>query len=51
LLSQQVHGGIYSLPYELESAIRVAAVAGMAQRPSVLWSAPRATAKEDSPTA
>jgi hypothetical protein len=51
LLSQQVHGGIYSLPYELESAIRVAAVAGMAQRPSVLWSAPRAAAQEDSPTA
>jgi hypothetical protein len=38
LLSQQVHGGIYSLPYELEAAIRVAAVLGMARRPSVLWS-------------
>ena len=40
LLSQQVHGGIYSLPYELEAAIRVAAVLGMARRPSVLWSSP-----------
>jgi hypothetical protein len=38
LLSQQVHGGIYSLPYELEAAIRVAAVLGMARKPSVLWS-------------
>ena len=38
LLSQQVHGGIYSLPYALEPAIRIAAVLGMAQRPSVLWS-------------
>ena len=47
LLSQQVHGGIYSLPYELEAAIRVAAVLGMARRPSVLWSSrppPRAAA-------
>jgi hypothetical protein len=40
LLSQQVHGGIYSLPYELEAAIRVSAVLGMARRPSVLWSSP-----------
>jgi hypothetical protein len=37
LHSQQVHGGIYSLPYQLEAAIRVAAVVGMAQRPNVLW--------------
>jgi hypothetical protein len=35
--SQQVHGGIYNLPYSLESAIRVAAVLGMGQRPSVLF--------------
>jgi hypothetical protein len=41
LLSQQVHGGIYSLPYELEAAIRVSAVVGMAQRPAVLWSSPK----------
>jgi len=44
LLSQQVHGGIYSLPYELEAAIRVAAVVGMAQRPKVLWSSPKSPA-------
>jgi hypothetical protein len=37
LHSQQVHGGIYNLPYTLESAIRVAAVLGMGQRPSVLF--------------
>ena len=36
LFSQQVHGGIYNLPYPLEQAIRVAAVIGMGQRPSVL---------------
>ena len=37
LLSQQVHGGIYSLPYALEPAIRVSAVLGMGMRPSVLF--------------
>jgi hypothetical protein len=36
LLSQQVHGGIYNLPYPLEQAIRVAALIGMGQKPSVL---------------
>lgn len=36
LFSQQVHGGIYNLPYPLEQAIRVAAVIGMGQKPSVL---------------
>jgi hypothetical protein len=36
VLSQQVHGGIYNLPYPLEHAIRVAAVIGMGRRPSVL---------------
>jgi hypothetical protein len=51
LLSQQVHGGIYSLPYELESAIRMAAVAGMAQRPSVLWRAPSERARATTTTA
>lgn len=44
LLSQQVHGGIYSLPYELEAAIRISAVVGMAQRPAVLWSTPKPAA-------
>jgi hypothetical protein len=37
LLSQQVHGGIYSLPYVLEHAIRVAAMIGMGRRPSLLF--------------
>lgn len=42
LLSQQVHGGVYSLPYELESAIRVAALIGLASKPSLLLArAPR----------
>ena len=36
VLSQQVHGGIYNLPYPLENAIRVAAVIGMGKKPSVL---------------
>ena len=36
LLSQHVHGGIYSLPYALEHAIRAAAVIGMARQPSLL---------------
>lgn len=40
LLSQQIHGGIYSLPYVLEHAIRVAAIIGMSTRPSVLLRRP-----------
>jgi hypothetical protein len=36
-MSQQIHGGIYSLPYVLEHAIRAAAVIGMTQRPSLLF--------------
>ncbi|MFI5308881.1 MAG: hypothetical protein ACHQ53_16100 [Polyangiales bacterium] len=36
LFSQQVHGGIYSLPYVLDHAIRAAAVIGMASKPSLL---------------
>jgi hypothetical protein len=36
LVSQQVHGGIYSLPFVLEHAIRAAAVIGMAKQPSLL---------------
>ncbi|MET0384762.1 MAG: hypothetical protein ABW321_02325 [Polyangiales bacterium] len=34
--AQQVHGGIYNLPYGLESAIRIAALLGMGQNPSIL---------------
>jgi hypothetical protein len=37
LLSQQVHGGIYSLPYVLEQAIRAAAVIGIGSKPSLLF--------------
>ena len=37
LLSQQVHGGIYSLPYVLEPAIRASAILGMARRPGVMF--------------
>jgi hypothetical protein len=36
LFSQQVHGGIYNLPYVLENAIRIAALIGMGRKPSVL---------------
>lgn len=36
LLSQQVHGGIYSLPYVLEPAIRASAVLGLGRRPGLL---------------
>jgi hypothetical protein len=39
LLSQQIHGGIYSMPYPLESAIRIAALIGIGRRPSVLLAA------------
>jgi hypothetical protein len=36
LFSQKVHGGIYALPFELEGAIRVAALIGMTQKPSLM---------------
>ena len=36
LLSQQVHGGLFAMPYALDPAIRVAAVLGLARRPSRL---------------
>jgi len=31
----QVHGGVYTNPYALEPSIRVAALLGMAKRPSL----------------
>jgi hypothetical protein len=34
--AQQVHGGIFNLPYGLESAIRIAALFGMGRNPLVL---------------
>lgn len=36
LHAQQMHGGIYNLPYGLESAIRIAAVLGMGKNPLIL---------------
>jgi hypothetical protein len=45
LFSQQVHGGIYNLPYPLEQAIRIAALIGMGQRPSVLLQKPARSAR------
>jgi len=35
-LSQQIHGGVYSLPWHFESTIRSAAIVGLAKRPSLL---------------
>jgi hypothetical protein len=34
--AQQVHGGIFNLPYGLESAIRIAALLGMGKNPLIL---------------
>jgi hypothetical protein len=48
LLSQQIHGGIYSLPYVLEHAIRMAALIGMSTHPSLLL---RRAPKSKSPSA
>lgn len=36
VLSQQIHGGIYTLPFVLEGVIRAAAVVGLSSRPSIL---------------
>lgn len=37
LRAQQIHGGVYDLPWEFESAVRAAAVLGAARKPSVLF--------------
>ncbi|MET0286668.1 MAG: hypothetical protein ABW352_19465 [Polyangiales bacterium] len=39
LHTQQVHGGIYGLPWALEGVIRVAAVVGLANQPTLLLGA------------
>jgi hypothetical protein len=39
--TQQVHGGLYGLPYELEGVIRCAAVLGASQNPALLWTKSR----------
>lgn len=49
VLSQQVHGGVYALPFALEPAIRVAAVLGMAKNPRVLWGKPQQRASRPTP--
>lgn len=36
LRAKQVHGGLYALPYELDRAIRVAALLGLARRPGLV---------------
>ncbi len=36
LLSQQVHGGVFSQPYDILGSIKVAAVLGFAQKPGLL---------------
>lgn len=46
LHSQQMHGGIYNLPYQLESAIRIAALIGMGKNPSLLLRRSQRTAAE-----
>ena len=39
-VSQQVHGGIATLPYVLEGVIRAAALVGLASKPTLLFSKP-----------
>jgi hypothetical protein len=49
VLSQQVHGGIYGLPYVLDPTIRMAALIGMGRKPSLLLArAPRAVVEKAS---
>jgi hypothetical protein len=47
LLSQQIHGGIYTLPWVLEGVIRAAAVLGLSSRPSLLFGKPARAAKPE----
>jgi hypothetical protein len=42
---QQVHGGIYNLPYTLESAIRIAALLGMGKNPLILLKRSKSSAE------
>jgi hypothetical protein len=46
LHSQQIHGGIYGLPFAIEGVIRAAAVAGLGRNPSLLVSKPKAATHE-----
>jgi len=53
VLAQQIHGGIYTLPFVLEGVIRAAAVAGLVSQPSLLLKnfapTPRAPALTSAP--
>jgi hypothetical protein len=40
-----VHGGIYNLPYTLESAIRIAALLGMGKNPLILLKRSKSSAE------
>ena len=41
--SEQVHGGVYDMPWIFEPTVRAAAIIGMTRRPSLLWQrAPKA---------
>ncbi len=35
--TEQIHGGVYDLPWQFESAVKTAAVVGMSKKPSVLF--------------
>jgi len=37
VMAQQVHGGVYSTPWNFERTVRVGAVLGLGRNPSVLW--------------
>jgi hypothetical protein len=43
--AQQMHGGIFNLPYGLESAIRIAAVVGMGKNPLILLKRPKSSSE------
>lgn len=38
--SQQIHGGVYDLPWQFDASVRVAAVLGSARRPGLLFNRP-----------
>ena len=38
LFTQQIHGGVYAVPYALGPAIRIAAILGLCRRPRLLFS-------------
>lgn len=43
--SAQIHGGVYTLPWQFEAAVRAAAVLGAARRPTVLFKAKRSATR------